>query len=70
MSIGLLVGIITTQTENTTGLMTCLNMNINKVGHTYFAIVEDFLTLAECRQVILACGDFNLTKVPAGMYSG
>lgn len=70
MSIGLLVGIITTQTENTTGLMTYQQMQINKVGHTYFAIVEDFLTLAECRQVILACGDFNLTKVPAGMYSG
>ena len=70
MNIGLLVGTITTQTENTTGLMTCLPMKINKVGHTYFAVVEDFFTIAECRQVILACGDFNLTKVPAGTYNG
>ena len=45
-------------------------MKINKVGHTYFAVVEDFFTIAECRQVILACGDFNLTKVPAGTYNG
>ena len=70
MNIGLLVGTITTQTENTTGLMTYLLMKINKVGHTYFAVVEDFFTIAECRQVILACGDFNLTKVPAGTYNG
>jgi len=45
-------------------------MKINKVGHTYFAIVDNFFTVAECRQVILACKNFNLTKVPAGTYNG
>ena len=50
--------------------MTYHVMKINKVGHTYFAVVDNFFTMAECRQVILACKDFNLTKVPAGVYNG
>ena len=50
--------------------MTYHVMKINKVGHTYFAIVDNFFTMAECKQVIVACKDFNLTKVPAGVYNG
>lgn len=45
-------------------------MKINKVGPLYFAVVENFLTTAECQSIIDATKEYNLTNVPAGMYEG
>ena len=45
-------------------------MKVNKVGHTYFAIVENFLTTEECKSLIDSVPEWNLTKVPAGTYNG
>ena len=44
-------------------------MKINKVGWTYFAIIENFLTKEECYDIINACqGTWNYSKIPAGVY--
>ena len=44
-------------------------MKINKVGWTYFAIVENFLSKEECYSIIDACqGTWNYTQIPAGAY--
>ena len=44
-------------------------MKINKVGWTYFSIIEDFLTKEECYDIINACqGTWNYTQLPAGVY--
>jgi hypothetical protein len=45
-------------------------MQINRAGWAYFAVVENFLTAAECRQIIYETKEYNLTKVQAGMYEG
>ena len=45
-------------------------MKINRVGHTYFAIEENFLSKQECESLIASVNDWNLSKVPAGTYNG
>ena len=45
-------------------------MKINRVGHTYFAVEENFLSKQECESLIASVNDWNLTQVPAGTYNG
>jgi|TARA_R110002096_G_scaffold155937_2_gene320351 hypothetical protein len=45
-------------------------MHINKVGWTYFSVVENFLTAEECKCIIDSIKEWQLTQIPAGKYSG